>query len=148
MTGDLLSFPTPPERKPPRLPTSPEALEWRARIAALPEDKDPCPGYRHGEWARVRARILETLDRWGDELVRLGWTTEELLHVHDRMGIVRADGCGALVSTPRTATGVEPRAVMYGHLRSYRGKPGQTYGVPIWAFVWPKAAPKKLEGWR
>lgn len=44
---------------------------------------------------------------------------------------MRADGCGALVSSDRSVTAVEPSAVVLGHLRAYRRRPGQTYGVPI-----------------
>lgn len=75
MTTDLLTFPTftPPAPAEPRpRANDPQALDWRSRIEAMPEDKDPCPSYRHGELAKVRAAILETLDRFGDELVRLG----------------------------------------------------------------------------
>lgn len=69
MSVDLLGFPTPHDRELRKRPTTEQALEWRAWVAAMNADRDPCPGFRNGEWKRVRAAILETLDCYGDELV-------------------------------------------------------------------------------
>ena len=64
----------------------------------------------------------------------MGWTASRLFGVHWAAGIVRVDHCGALVlpvsGTVRAITATEIR---FDHL-TYREKPGQPQGVPIWRF--------------
>lgn len=92
--------------------------------------------------------MLGFLAQWGEEAVRLGWTTEALFAVHPEMGIVRIEQCGALTFAGRPATAVSAKVIEFGALTFDRRAPGKVFGVPIWAFAWPKVAAKKLDVWR
>ena len=73
------------------------AVAWRDALFALSPDRDPCPGFRPGAWARVWSNALDFIDRHGTEAHRLGWTAEELFGVHPALGVIRVDRTGALM---------------------------------------------------
>lgn len=108
--------------------------KWREALAGLSSDTAPCPGFRASEWPQVRSRALAFLDTFGPQAIALGWTAPRLFGVHPVAGIVRVDACGGLVlpigGPIRAITATEIR---FGHL-TYREKPGQPEGTPIWSF--------------
>ncbi|WP_342167064.1 hypothetical protein [Methylobacterium sp. SD21] len=107
---------------------------WRAGIVALSPAAIPCPGYRGDEWECIRSQALDFLDRFGPQAEALGWTAARLFGVHPVAGIVRVDTCGALVLPSAGAVrAIRATEVSFGHL-TYREKPGQPQGVPIWEF--------------
>jgi len=109
--------------------------KWRSALSELSSERIPCPGYRPEEWARTLARALDFLDRFGPQAEALGWTAVRLFGVHPVAGIVRVDTCGALVLPSAGAVrAITATEVSFGHL-TYREKPGQPQGVPIWDFA-------------
>ncbi|ONF46473.1 hypothetical protein RSM1_24455 [Methylobacterium radiotolerans] len=108
--------------------------KFRDGLASLSPDRPPCPDYRPGEWAAVLSRADDFLDAFGLQALELGWTAPRLFGVHPQAGIVRVDACGALVlpiSGPVRA--VTATSISFGRL-TYREKPGQPVGVPLWEF--------------
>lgn len=107
---------------------------WRAALMRLDPHAPPCPGYRGDEWSRVLARALAFLDEFGDQAAALGWTASRLFGVHRQAGAVRVDACGALMVGPgANARAITADTISFGHL-TYRTKPGQPEGVPVWGF--------------
>jgi len=72
-------------------------VAWREALLGLSPDRDPCPGFRPGAWARVQANALDFIERHGAEEHRLGWTAEELFGVNPALGVIRVDRTGALM---------------------------------------------------
>jgi hypothetical protein len=108
--------------------------KWRSALAAMSPERIPCPGYRADEWARTLVRALDFLDTFGQQAIALGWTAPRLFGVHPTAGIVRVDHCGALVLPgPGAVRAITATEVSFGHL-TYREKPGQPQGVPVWEF--------------
>ncbi|MCP1556652.1 UNVERIFIED_ORG: hypothetical protein M2438_005328 [Methylobacterium sp. SuP10 SLI 274] len=113
---------------------SPNFHSWRDRIERMNPATSPCPGL-HGEtWQRVHAAMLVFLERFGAEAVDLGWSELDLFGVHPKVGIIRADHCGALVVGGRAAQWIDPTRINFGNLTYYRDTPGQPRGIPIWAY--------------
>ena len=85
-------------------------MAWREALLGLSPDRNPCPGFRPGAWARVQANALDCIERHGAEAHRLGWTAEELFGVHPTLGAIRVGHCGALMlsAAGRVATHASP----------------------------------------
>jgi hypothetical protein len=101
----------------------------------LSPDRDPCPGFRPGAWARVQANALDCLDRHGAAALPLGWTATELCGVHPTVGVIRVDCIGALMLTvPGRVESVEGEAIRYAGWLVYRRSPMPVAAVPVWNF--------------
>lgn len=107
---------------------------WRAGVAGLSPHRPPCPDYRPGEWPAVHARALAFLDAFGAQAEALGWTASRLFGVHPEIGTTRVDCCGGLVlGIGGPVLAITRTKIRFG-LLTYRIKPGQPAGVPIWNF--------------
>ena len=108
--------------------------KWISAVESLSPDTIPCPDYRLAEWAGTLSRALAFLSTFGPQAEALGWTAPRLFGVHPEAGIIRPDACGGLVlplgGAVRAITDTEIR---FDHL-TYRTKPGQPEGVPVWGF--------------
>ncbi|MCJ2023935.1 hypothetical protein [Methylobacterium sp. J-067] len=109
--------------------------KWRSALSELSAERIPCPGYRPEEWAGTLARALDFLDRFGPQAEALGWTAVRLFGVHRVGGIVRVDTCGALVLPSAGAVRAITATEVAFDCLTYREKPGQPQGVPIWDFA-------------
>ncbi|MGE8130900.1 hypothetical protein ACQKQD_28350 [Methylobacterium sp. NPDC080182] len=83
----------------------------------------------------MRAIALAYLDQHGAEAHRLGWTAPQLFGVHPEHGFLRVECAGVLMVNDSLVVGVEPDRIVFDRFSSYRTKPGQTWGTPIWEFV-------------
>jgi hypothetical protein len=106
---------------------------WRAGLARLSPHAAPCRDYRGDEWSRVHANALAFVDTFGEQAEALGWQTHELFGVHPDVGTIRPDYCGALT----LSVGGPVRFITADEIRfdslTYRRKPGQPQGVPVWS---------------
>ncbi len=108
---------------------------WRDALLALSPDRDPCPGFRLGAWARVQGNARDFLHRHGKEAESLGWTAVELLGVHPTVGVIRVDHCGALMlPAAGRVESVEAEAIRYAGGFTYRRSSMPVGAVPVWAF--------------
>jgi hypothetical protein len=103
-------------------------------IAALPDDPDPCPGFRLGEWHRVRANALAILAAHEYAAISLGWSAPDLLGVHPIVGVARLDYCGALLLGFGPVKLVTAEAIVYANDLVYRRCPTPADAVPVWAY--------------
>jgi hypothetical protein len=114
----------------------PEHQRWAAELDRLPDDDDPCPGWRRGMWARTLDAAIGFIFEHGERGAELGWDAASLFGVDPRVGIARIGACGALVlgSGWRVAR-VERDAITFENNLVYRK--GTWRGpklVPVWAF--------------
>lgn len=88
----------------------------------------------HG-WPGVHAGMLDFLDTWGLEAVRLGFGTRALFGVHRLAAAYRVDSCGALVKVTWTSVvRMEIGAIYFANSLVNRGMTNPTESVPIWKF--------------
>ena len=117
--------------------------EWTQGLARLASTRDPCPGFRTGQWLSVHAAALDFLASTAEAAASLGWTTLELFGVHPVVGVSRVDCCGALmVSSGSPIAEVTPECIRYRNGLAYRRTPPGGPSVPVWAFG---AGPIRLE---
>ena len=116
----------------PRSSAPPDCPEWRAGLARLSPHRDPCPGFRLGQWHSVLQAALRFVDEHGQAALQLGWSTLDLWGVHPVVGAVRGDCTGALICG-RGITEVLYDRLRFGHLTFTRHPcPGER--VPVWDF--------------
>src|SRR4051794_10813430 len=120
--------------------------EWKQGLARLTPDRDPCPGFRTGQWPRVHAAAITFLANQAEAAVGMGWTTPELFGVHPVVGVRRVDCCGALmVSSGNPITEVTPVLIRYRNGLAYRRMPPGGPSVPVWQVAAEQqATPAKL----
>jgi hypothetical protein len=116
------------------LPSDP-VERWRTCFARLDPRRDPCPGLRLGDWARIHAVGKNFL---AGPLAKLaadaGWSDLDLFGVDPKVGIARLDACGALMASRGTQiTQVTPQLVRYATgLAIYRARLNVGGSVPVW----------------
>jgi hypothetical protein len=122
-----------PELAPDLLP--PEAAEWRNAFGALRPTSSPCRYLGAAAWANIHEACTDFIERFGAEVVRLGWTAPQLFGVHPQHGTLRIDWCGVMITGGNKAIGIEPDRIMFGNVSDYRNTPGAPTGIPIWEFA-------------
>jgi hypothetical protein len=55
--------------------------------------------------------------------------------VHPEHGFLRVEYAGALMVNERPVIAVEPDRIVFDRFSGCRTKPGQTWGIPVWAFA-------------
>src|SRR4051812_8437756 len=109
--------------------------EWTQGLARLAPSRDPCLGFRAGQWLSVHAAALDFLASTAEAAAALGWSTVALFGVHRVVGVSRVDCCGALmVSSGSPIAEVTPALIRYRNGLAYRRKPPGGPSVPVWAF--------------
>jgi hypothetical protein len=129
-----------PEPEPP-LPSDP-VKRWRKCFARLDPARDPCAGFRTGEWPRVHNVISTFLaGPFVKHAVDHGWTDRELFGVHPVVGVARPDACGVLMTNGRGApvTHVTPELFRFGNLAGRKDRLNVADSVAVWD--WKDAAP-------
>jgi hypothetical protein len=107
--------------------------EWKQGLAHLAPTRDPCPGFRAGQWLSVHAAALDFLANTAETAAALGWSTVALFGVHPVVGVSRVDCCGALrVSSGSPITEVTPECIRYRNGLAYRRTPLGGPSVPVW----------------
>ena len=110
----------------------PQARAWREAFARISPTTPPCPGLNLKKWSEMHTVALRFLSEHADRAGELGWTTEELFGVDDKVGAVRVDACGALmVSGGRPVVAVEKDRIRFGITSYYHAK-GKVPSVPVW----------------
>ena len=116
--------------------------EWKQGLARL-TTRDPCPGFRTGQWLSVHAAALDFLANTAETAAALGWTTLELFGVHPVVGVSRVDCCGALmVSSGSPIAEVTPALIRYRNGLAVRRTPPGGPSLPVWAFGAEQDGPK------
>jgi hypothetical protein len=120
--------------------------EWKQGLACLAPTRDPCPGFRAGQWLSVHAAALDFLANTAEAAAALGWSTVALFGVHPAVGVRRVDCCGALmVSSGSPITEVTPERIRYRNGLVYRRVPPGGPSVPVWQVAAEQqATPAKL----
>ena len=109
--------------------------EWTQGLARLASTRDPCPGFRTGQWLSIHAAALDFLASTAEASAAMGWSTVELFGVHPVVGVSRVDCCGALmVSSGSLIAEVTPALIRYRNGLAYRRTPPGGPSVPVWAF--------------
>jgi hypothetical protein len=110
--------------------------EWKQGLARLAPTRDPCPGFRAGQWLSVHAAALDFLANTAEAAAALGWSTVALFGVHPVVGVRRVDCCGALmVSSGSLIAEVTPALIRYRNGLAYRRTPPGGPSVPVWQFT-------------
>ena len=110
-------------------------MAWREALLGHSPDRDPCPSFRPGAWARVQANALAFIERHGAEEHRLGWTAEELFGVNPALGVIRVDRTGALMlSSAGRVLAVAADLIRYANGLAFRRCSGSGASVPVWNF--------------
>jgi hypothetical protein len=111
------------------------SVAWREALLGLSPDRDPCPGFRPGAWARVWSNALDFIDRHGAEAHRLGWTAVELFGVHPALGVIRVDHAGALMlAVAGRGLAVEAGLIRHANGLALRRSFGSVASVLVWNF--------------
>src|SRR4051812_34556591 len=98
--------------------------EWKQGLARLAPTRDPCLGFRAGQWLSVHAAALDVLANTAEAAAVLGWSTVALFGVHPVVGVRRVDCCGALkVSSGSPITEGTPECIRYRNGLAYRRTP-------------------------
>src|SRR4051794_16921666 len=109
--------------------------EWTQGLARLASTRDPCPGFRTGQWLSVHAAARGSLATTAGAAAAMGWSTVALFGVHPVVGVRRVDCCGALmVSSGSPIAEVTPALIRYRNGLAYRRTPPGGPSVPVWAF--------------
>jgi hypothetical protein len=105
--------------------------EWKQGLARLAPTRDPCPGFRAGQWLSVHAVVLDFLANTAEAAAAMGWSTVALFGVHPVVGVRRVDCCGALmVSSGSPITEVTPECIRYRNGLAYRRTPQEARACP------------------
>ncbi|MCJ2107833.1 hypothetical protein MKK70_21130 [Methylobacterium sp. E-041] len=105
---------------------------WRDALEAMKPTVPPCPGFSAQRWQEMREAAIDFLDRFGEEVVALGWTVTDLFGVHPTVGVVRVDYCGGLMINARRVEAIGDTWIRYGNQTFRRDRPGRPIGVPVW----------------
>src|SRR3954449_9806574 len=98
----------------PLRPTTLPAWPTGSRASPAWPPRDPCPGFRTGQWLSVHAAALDFLANTAETAAALGWSTVALFGVHPVVGVRRVDCCGALmVSSGSSIIEVTPALIRY-----------------------------------
>ena len=127
------------EEKP--APSDPLA-RLQAGGACLEPSREPCAGYRPGEWSRVHRVIAAFLaGPFSKQAIAAGWTELELFGVHPVVGIARSDACGALMSSRGVpVTQVTPLLIRFANgLAVYKARLSVGDSVAVWDYREPAA---------
>ena len=109
--------------------------EWIQGLARLAPTRDPCPGFRAGQWLSAHAAALDFLANTAEAAAAMGWSIVALFGVHPAVGVRRVDCCGALmVSSGSLIIEVTPERIRYRNGLAYRRTPPGGPSVPVWAF--------------
>jgi hypothetical protein len=108
-----------------------EAVKSNALIWA---EEPPCPGFRRGQWERIRHNIARFKTTHAVEATRLGWTAVDLYGVHPTVGVARVDCCGALIIAKAPVVSVTAEAITYANGLTFYRKPRAGPSVPVWEF--------------
>ena len=102
-----------------------------ARLLALPDDVDPCPGFLSREWRTIRKNAVAAMRAFGDRALEIGWSELDLLGVHPAVGVHRLDHVGALLIFVSPVIRIDARYVTYkNRLRRTRCEiPGATISL-------------------
>jgi hypothetical protein len=125
--------PAPPEQPP--LPSDP-VERWRTGFARLDPMRDPCAGFRTGEFSRVHSVISTFLaGPFAKQAVDAGWTELELVGVHPEVGVARPNACGALMTNAygSPVTQVRPQLIRFANgLAVYKARLSVGNSVAVW----------------
>jgi hypothetical protein len=146
LPDDILDEPEParepePEQQPQPLPPDP-VERWRIGFARLDPARDPCAGFRTGEWPRMHNVIRTFLaGPFAKRAVDHGWTERELFGVHPVVGVARSDCCGVLMANALGApvTRVTSMLFQFGNVVGHKATLNVGSSVPVWD--WKGAAP-------
>jgi hypothetical protein len=91
---------------------------WRAGFGQLSAVREPCPGWRPGEWPRAHRIGSEFLrvsasPSWARIAAELNWSTEELFGCNRHTGVAALSISGAILAARTPVTRVLENAVWY-----------------------------------
>jgi hypothetical protein len=129
-----------PEPPPPSDPVDP-VERWRQGFARLDASREPCAGYRPGDWPRVHRVIAAFLaGPFAKLAVDAGWTELELVGVHPEVGVARPNACGVLLTNAygSPVTQVTPQLIRFANgLGVYKARLSVGNSVAIWDYREP-----------
>jgi hypothetical protein len=122
------------------LPPDP-VKRWRMSFARLDPRRDPCAGFRTGEFSRVHSVINTFLaGPFAKQAVDAGWTELELVGVHHEVGVARPNACGALMTNAygSPVTQVTPQLIRFANgLAVYKARLSVGNSVAVWDYREP-----------
>jgi len=149
LSDDILNEPEQREREPEQQPQPlpPDPVErWRTCFARLDPRRDPCAGFRAGDWARIHGAGSTFLaGPFVKQAIAAGWTERELFGVHPAVGIARSDACGALMSSRGVpVTQVTPQLIRFANgLAVYKARLSVGDSVAVWDYREPAAGERQ-----
>jgi hypothetical protein len=111
---------------------------WRQGFARLDPRRDPCAGFRTGEWPRIHNVIRTFLaSPFVKHAADHGWTDRELFGVHPVVGVARPDCCGVLMTNGRGApvTRVTPMFFQFGNLVGRKATLNLSNSIEVWKWT-------------
>jgi hypothetical protein len=135
--------------KPADMPPPSDPVEHlRASGARLDASREPCAGYRPGDWRRVHRVIAAFLaGPFAKLAVDVGWTELELVGVHPEVGVARPDACGALLTNAygSPVTQVTPQLIRFANgLAVYKARLSVGNSVAVWDY-WESAVGERQQ---
>ena len=98
--------------------------------------RDPCAGFRTGDWLRIhdviRTFLASPFVKYGADF---GWSDLDLFGVHPEVGVARPNACGALMTNAygSPVTPVTPQLIRFATgLAAYKKTLNVSGSVPIW----------------
>ena len=114
--------------------------EWQLGLQRLSPHREPCPGFRSGQWLRVYEASLRFLAEHGPAAAAQGWSTLDLFGVDPGVGVARVSCCGALmVSGGSPVVGVAAHAIRHRNGLAFRKSALPDAAVAVWDYAWPEA---------
>jgi hypothetical protein len=114
--------------------------EWQLGLQRLSPHREPCPGFRSGQWLGVYEVAQRFLAEHGPSAADLGWSTLDLFGVDPKVGVARVSCCGALlVSGGSPVVDVAAAAIRYRSGLAFRKAAVPDPSVPVWDYAWPEA---------
>jgi hypothetical protein len=114
--------------------------EWRLGLQRLSPHREPCPGFRSGQWLRVYEAAQRFLAEHGPSAADLGWSTLDLFGVDPRVGVARVSCCGALLvsgGSPVESAAID--TIRYRNGLAFRRAVVPENSVAVWDYAWPEA---------
>jgi hypothetical protein len=112
------------------LPNS--AAIWHGAIENISPYASPCRYMPPSRWASVQESCLDFITWFGTEAHQLGWTVEQLF---GEQGTRQVEYRRAAITGRNKKLGVEANRVLYRRTSSYRDRPSEEWGPPIWEFT-------------
>lgn len=113
------------------------ARTWLDAFERLSSQREPCPGFRAGDWPKVYRAAVAFLEDFGEQASALGWATLDLFGVHPDVGMVRVDCAGALmVSGGARVVALTADTIRYVDGLTYR-RTALGPAVAVWDFGSP-----------